>query len=133
MGDQELERAWVERRDGRAVPRGVFLREVAGQHPDVLASFAQRWQHDGEHVQPVVQIFAKLAFRDRLHRIAVGRRQHPHVRFDHIATAHATEPLLLQNAQQFRLKQSSISEISSGRACRGGPSRSSQSCAAPRR
>ena len=57
---------------------------------------------DREHVQPV-EIFAELAGLDGLHRVHVGRRDHPHVHRLLLAAAQPPERALLQHAQQLDL------------------------------
>jgi hypothetical protein len=84
-------------------PPGEALREVADQPRDVLGPLPQRRQHDGEHVQAVVQVGAKGAVGDHPGQVAVGGRHQPHVHLDRLGAAQPLELLLLQDAQQLGL------------------------------
>ena len=57
-----------------------LLEECVAEREDVRPSFAERRNADAEHLEPVVEIFAKVAAVDRLPQVAVRRRNDPHVR-----------------------------------------------------
>ena len=61
---------------GTSMPRSRAkrLKKKSRQQRDVLAPLAQRRQHDRQHVQPVVQVLAELAFGDHLLEIALACR-----------------------------------------------------------
>ena len=73
------------------------------QYRDVLAPFAQRRQRDRQHVQPVVEVLAELAFGDHLFEIALAAGDDADV---HGNGARAAEPLdgaVLQHPQELHL------------------------------
>ena len=59
---------------------------------------------DREDVQPIVEIVTKLAIGDHLFQIAVGGGDQANVGLDQLIAAQTFKLLLLQNAQQLRLK-----------------------------
>ena len=50
-------------RDGR--------QKLGYEQPDILGALAQRWQVDRNHVQSIVEVFAKVALLDGLLEIAI--------------------------------------------------------------
>ena len=88
-----------------AVLDRVLLEEVIGEQQDVGLPLAQRRHENREDVQPVVQILAERAGRDRLLEVLVGRRDQPHVRLDRLGAAEPLELPLLQHAQQLDLRR----------------------------
>ena len=66
---------------------------------------AQRRHEDREDVQPVVEVLAELAGRDRLFEILVGGGHEPHVGPDGFRAAQPLELALLQDAQQLHLRR----------------------------
>ena len=77
--------------------------EMRHENRQIILSFAQRRDFQSEHIESEVKILAQRAGADRLRRMAIGRRQYPDIRFDHLAAAQAQELALLQHAQQFDL------------------------------
>jgi hypothetical protein len=69
------------RRRGCAVPkRALFrVRKWSRSMPDVLATLAQRGDHDGEHVDAVVEVLAEAPGLDLLGEVAVGGGEDAHV------------------------------------------------------
>ena len=65
---------------------------------------AQRRHLDRHHVQPVVQIFAKMALAHPLFQVDVRSRDDAHVHFHGFRAAQALEFALLQDAQEFGLQ-----------------------------
>lgn len=58
---------------------------------------------DGEHIEAVVEIFAKCLGADHGFQIPVGRRDHPHICLDGLAAPDPVELALLQHPQQLDL------------------------------
>src|SRR5262245_2574065 len=57
----------------------VAFQEVRHEVGNVLGTFA-KWRHDEmNHVEPIVQVFAEETLSDSLTKVAVGRRDDPHV------------------------------------------------------
>ena len=70
------------RRRGRTrtvAARGERREEVAGQRAQVLGPLAERRQLDRHHVEPVVEVLAEAARRDRVLEVAVRGRDDAHV------------------------------------------------------
>ena len=85
------------------LPGRALFDEMADQHGDVLATFAQRRQMHGKHVQSVEQVAAKLLLFDGARQIAIGGRDQPHVHTDRFRPSQALELLVFKNAQQLGL------------------------------
>jgi hypothetical protein len=79
------------------------LDEVFGEAQDVAAALPQRRDHHPEKVQPVVQVFAELSFRDRQLEIAVGRRDDPDVDGDEMIAADAADAAFLDRGEDLSL------------------------------
>src|SRR5262252_10434835 len=80
----------------------VFEERVA-KRQDIAGTVAQRRQPDLEHLQPVVEILAKVASQHGLTKVAIRRSQHPYVGGQ---PAYPTQPLkfpFLQNSEELRL------------------------------
>ena len=102
----------LERRDrvvGRGRQRHAVLhrelpQEVFEQWRDVVTPLAQRRNRDVDHVQAVVEIFAKVSARDALRQPAVGGGHHTHVGVDAVAlVADALDLAGFEEAEQQRL------------------------------
>ncbi len=78
--------------------------EVLDQQRNVFLAVAQRRQRDVDHVQPVIQILAELAFFHQLAQVRIGRGQDAHVHLDGLGRAERRELLLLDHAQQLGLR-----------------------------
>jgi hypothetical protein len=90
---------------GGALGRIELVEEVLGKHLDVGRALAQRRQLDREHVQPVVQVLAELAFRDRLARLLVGGGDDAHVGGNRLRRSDPHEGAGFQDAQQLDLQR----------------------------
>src|SRR4051794_10948228 len=75
-----------------------------GEQRDVVAARAERRHFDRNDIQPVVQIAAETSVRDFRFEILVRCRDHAHIDADGLLAAHFLERLLLQYAQNFRLR-----------------------------
>ena len=65
---------------------------------------SERRKLDGDHVNPIVELLAKLPLDGGLAKITIRRRHESHVHVDETGAAHATDLPLLQHAQQLDLK-----------------------------
>ena len=81
-----------------------FLREMAHKPGNVVATFTKRRQHDGEHVQPIVKVAAKLAVSGHLREVAVRGRHQAHVNAHGPRAAQSLKLLLLQHTEQLGLQ-----------------------------
>ena len=71
---------------------------------DVFLALAQRRHLDGDDVQAVVEVLAELAGRDHRRQVAVGRGDQPDVDLDGAGAAQPLEFVLLEHAQDLRLR-----------------------------
>src|SRR4029079_6538126 len=71
---------------------------------NVFATFAQRRDPDGKHVQPVVQVRTEFALRDHPFEITVGGGDQPKVDTDRARTSQSLDFALLKRTQQLRLQ-----------------------------
>ena len=78
--------------------------EVLDQQRNVLAALGQPRQVDRDHLQPVVQVAAERAGRDRVFQVAVGGRQDAHVDLNRLVRADAGDLAAFQHAQQLDLR-----------------------------
>ena len=81
-----------------------LFEEVLDQQRNVFAPVAQRRQIDVDDVEPVVEILAEFLFFHHLAQVGIGGRQNPHVHLHHFVRAERREFLLLNHAQQLRLR-----------------------------
>ena len=84
---------------------GRLVGKVLREQPDVVAPHPQGRQIDPHHVDPVVEITAKLATLHHLVDVAGSRGHHADVDGVFLAGAHPTHPPLLEHAEQFGLER----------------------------
>jgi hypothetical protein len=58
---------------------------------------------NGNHVQPVEEVLAKVAARDLLFQVFIGRGDHPHIDLHRTGRANRREAAFIQRAQHFGL------------------------------
>ena len=80
------------------------LHEELGQRRDVVLAIAQRRHLHRDDVQAVEQVLAEPAFLHHLRQVAVGRRDDADVDAQRPGAAEALELVLLQHAQDLRLR-----------------------------
>src|ERR1700728_1145164 len=71
---------------------------------DIFAAFAQRWQVDFNHVQPIIKIFAEFPLLNLVCKIFVSSRNNPNFDFNFLSAAHAIKAAFLQYSQQVGLQ-----------------------------
>ncbi len=103
VGHQGLDRLRVDVGDQLAGPLRVEVQEVDRQLEDVLRALAQGRHVQADHVEPVVQVFAKPPGSDQGLEVLMGRGQDPDVDRDRLRAADALERHLLQDAEQLGL------------------------------
>ena len=81
------------------------LHEVPGQQVDVAATLVEPGQMQIDHIEPVVQIFAKFAARNRRFQILVGGSDDAHVDAVHFACADRPHLLVFDDAQKLDLQR----------------------------
>src|SRR5437016_2825891 len=82
----------------------VPLDEIAHQGRNILGPLAERRDMDREHVEPVVEVVPEALLFHHPQEVAVRCGDEAHVDLDGLRTADPLELLLLQDAQQLRLK-----------------------------
>src|SRR6266568_6895626 len=85
-------------------PLPIPLQEGLHEELHVARPVSERRKLDGDHVDPVVELLAKLPLDGRLAKIAIRRRHESHVHIDETGAAHAPDLSLLQRAQELDLK-----------------------------
>ena len=81
-----------------------LFEKVLDQQRNVFAPVAQRRQIDVDDVEPVVEILAEFLFLHHLAQVRIGGRENPHVDLHDFVRAERREFLLLNHAQQLRLR-----------------------------
>ena len=104
VAGEPRERGRRDSLDRLAEPCAVLLHEVMHEHHDVLGPLAQRRQVHREHVDPVVQILAKIPRGDECVEITIRRGDDTHVDAPVRVVADAAELLALQDAEDLRLQ-----------------------------
>ena len=74
--------------------------KMADQGRDVVGPLAKRRNHDGKHIEPEPQIFAKPPAADHLFQVLVGGADDAHVHGNNLRAAHPFDFVLLEHAQQ---------------------------------
>ncbi len=97
-------------RFGRNAVDGAFhascnlVGEKFHQVRNVLRPFAQRRNEYREDIEPVIEVAAELAVGDHLLQVAVGGGDQTHVDGKQLVAANPLKLVLLEHAQQFRLR-----------------------------
>src|SRR5215510_11426060 len=81
----------------------VALDEVVDEQGNVIGSFTERRNSDGENIQSIEKILAKRASRDGLFQVAVGRSDDAYVNRDRLDAANALNFPFLEDAEQCNL------------------------------
>src|SRR5437868_2784636 len=74
------------------------------QHRNIALAFSQRRHTNGEDIEPVIQVTAKLFFRHALSQVAIRGSNQAYVYANGASAAQSFELLVLQHAQQLRLE-----------------------------
>ena len=131
--DQQPERALRELADLLADLLRQALDEGVGEQGDVLAALAQGRDADVDHVEPVEQVVAERAGRDRLLEVDPRGRDHPHVDAHLLAAADAEERALLQDAEQVDLElRRDVADLVEEERSAARPARTCRACAPSR-
>ena len=77
---------------------------MARKQRNVFLAFAQRRHYKRDHVQSVKKIFAEVSLGNFFLQILVGGSNHAHIHGDWVVASDRNEALLLQRAQDFRLR-----------------------------
>ena len=104
VGQEIAERLAGERLGALAVLGAELRDELAHVRGNVVLAGSQRRDLDRDDVQPIVEVLAELPLADQRRQIAIGRGDHPHVHAECVLAADALERLLLERAQDLRLR-----------------------------
>jgi hypothetical protein len=77
---------------------------VVDEQRNIACSFAKRRKQDGKNVQPIIQVHAESPFCYHLFKILICRGYYPHIDSSRLRTSESFELLLLNHAQELRLK-----------------------------
>ena len=76
---------------------------MLNERGNIVVPFAQRGNPEGNHVEPVVEVFADLTFGQQLGDVAMSRGQEPHVERDRLVPTQAPHLVFLEDPQQVDL------------------------------
>src|SRR5215470_6427967 len=82
----------------------VAIHEVLGEEGNLRGALAQSGDGDLDHVQPIVEVVAEAARRDRLLKVLIGGGENPHVDLDGGPSTDAGELAVLEHVQKLTLK-----------------------------
>ena len=83
---------------------GKFLSEVIGEHGNVFAALAKRRQREGNDIEPVIEIAAKITALDHSGEGNVGGGDDPNIDMDGVRFSEPFDLALLKSAQEFGLQ-----------------------------
>ncbi len=73
------------------------------QQRNIVGTLAQRRKLNGNDIQAVIKILAKLSLGDGFSQVLIGCGEHAHVHRQPFLTTDAADLMLLKDAQQARL------------------------------
>ncbi|MNQ76419.1 hypothetical protein D3C85_912620 [compost metagenome] len=77
---------------------------MLGEQEDVLPPLAQGRHHQVEHVEAVIEVFAKAALPHHALQVAVSSAEHPHVHLHLAVATDAAEAAIAEKTQQLGLQ-----------------------------
>ncbi len=86
------------------MPQGRLLEKCARQERDIVTPIAEGGQFDGHHVEPVVEILAKLPVSRQLMEVTVRGRDHADIDLGLTGTTEPRDAPLLKNPKERRLQ-----------------------------
>ena len=92
---------------------GIFVHKVPHEEGNVFPPLAQRRDHDGEDVQPVIEVAAKVFLGDHLRQVRVRGGDQAGIGLHGPGAAQPLEFALLEHPQQLGLQLEGRSPISS--------------------
>src|SRR6476660_136411 len=78
--------------------------EVAHKFRNISFSLAERWQRNGENIQPIVQILSEFTVTDHLPQISIGCRDNTNIDSRCARAAYGLELARLEDTEQLGLK-----------------------------
>ena len=96
---------WRDSRDTPLHFATAAKREVLGQQPEIVTTFAQRWKVDPHNIDSVVEVFAEGSVENHLIQVKRRGRNDSNVNAHFHVTADAAQLPLLKNSQQLGLEQ----------------------------
>src|SRR5688572_15246117 len=80
-----------------------FLEKMCDEQRNVAGPEAQRRKANGNDVETIIEIFSEGAIGHSFFKLAVRRRNHPHVDFHVLIAAHSAELPLLNDSKELYL------------------------------
>lgn len=81
-----------------------FGDKIINEQRDVLFALPEQRHGDGEHIEPVVKVFAKFAVLDLFFQIPVSRRNDPYINFYSAGTAQSLKLAVLNDPEELALQ-----------------------------
>src|SRR5690348_7604738 len=81
----------------------IFLQEILHEHGNVFHAFAQRRHVDGDDIDAVVKIFAKITSQDFFFQVAIGGKHEPVIHLLVFLATDAAEGSVLKKLQKLGL------------------------------
>src|SRR5574341_2588753 len=84
--------------------RRKLCQKTLHQEWNIVGPLTQRWEPDGHDVEPVIEIFPKVALLDRFFEITICGRDNPGINLDQLGSTQSSEFLRFQYAQEIHLR-----------------------------
>src|ERR1035438_1931799 len=103
VGVEQGKDGFVEHLAAEIIARAELFQEIFGQQADIVGTLAERGDADGDAVEAVIEILAKLFLGDHASEVAIGGGDDAPGDMDDLLAADAVELAFLEDAQQFGL------------------------------
>ena len=102
IGHELLEQRWAGL-NGAVAIACMEGGKVSREHGHVFSALPKGRGGEGQHVEPVIEVFAKATSLDLLLKVFVGGSDHSNIDLDWLAPAHGLDDPFLNGAKQFDL------------------------------
>ena len=104
MSDKDLHSLSGELEGLARTGMDLVTEKMADQERNVVKTFAKARKMDGNHIEPIIEVFSKSAFLDSGLQGFVGCRDHTNIHVNRHIITHPTHLPLLQDAQESALQ-----------------------------
>jgi hypothetical protein len=99
-----LRAAAGEALDFAAHATGHFAEEMFHQQGDIALTFAKRWEVDGDDVESIVEVFAKLSIGNVFLQVGVGGGDESNVDGHFVVGTESSDFAVFEDAKEFDLR-----------------------------